>query len=199
MKLKEFINNRNLTRNNMLSMNPSLLKSALEDAVSFFIQRCREVKNKWWKTKAAEIQTLIIPKVFTKPWELCGAKSEPPRTTANPWQQNNNYIEAWSSCYVEGPLCHTVQWTVNSWTTIKGQPNNGCVKTWRKWVRLCFATKSQTDYIQKLLREDLGGLSSTLHYLKRCKENLEVPTNWKNAHLVTIFKCWGQTRLQQLP
>ena len=49
-------------------------------------QRCRELKNKWWLTKAAELQTLADsndPKGFNQRmravWE---AKNEPPRTTA---------------------------------------------------------------------------------------------------------------------
>ena len=109
-------------------------------------------------TEVAE-QTLMTAKVFTKAWEhiQLSALSESPRTTASPWQQNNNHRKAQASYLVEGPLHHIAQWTVNSGKTCGWQDSTKANSTqdMMKWVRLflCSTTESlqvQTDCIQKL-------------------------------------------------
>ena len=57
----------------------------------------------WEKQQnSGHLQTLTTRKVFTKAWWI-----EPPRTTDNPRQQNDNHSEAQASSKVEGPLSFT--------------------------------------------------------------------------------------------
>ena len=58
MKLKDLINNRNQARINKLNENTKSAKAGYEIYCQLLRQRCRELKNKWWLTKAAELQTL---------------------------------------------------------------------------------------------------------------------------------------------
>ena len=55
VKLEELINNRNLARNNTLSKNAMFVKARYRTCCQFLRQRCRELKNKWWLTKTADV------------------------------------------------------------------------------------------------------------------------------------------------
>ena len=64
--MEELINNRNLTRNNTLGNNIKSAKVRYNTCCQLR-QRSRQLKNKWWLTKAAELQTLVDrndPNVF---------------------------------------------------------------------------------------------------------------------------------------
>ena len=58
MKLEELINNRKPAKNNMLSRNTKSDKARYRTYSHLLRLRCREVKNKLWRTKAAELHTL---------------------------------------------------------------------------------------------------------------------------------------------
>ena len=93
MKLDEIINNRNLTRNNIQSKNTKS-KVTYRIWCQFPKQRCRELKNKWWLTKTAELMTLVKfdKKVFKKNHEKCErARRESPKRFSSVQQQNNNH------------------------------------------------------------------------------------------------------------
>ena len=67
VELEELINNRNLTRNNMLSNNTKSAKARYRTCCQLLQQESRELKNKWWLTKVAEskhLQTLMTAKSF---------------------------------------------------------------------------------------------------------------------------------------
>ena len=89
-------------------------------------------------------------------------------------------------------------------TLNKGQPNIAYInaQTWMMWVfSLCPATGSllvQTGYIQKLFKEEVGGLSR-YSIVGDAWENLEDPTDRKDDQLVSIFKRVDRQDLRQLP
>ena len=76
MKLEKLIN-RTLARNNMLSNNTKPAKDRYRTCCQLLQQRFRELKNKWWPTKAGEIQILLDSN------ELQGFFYESRRTSRN--------------------------------------------------------------------------------------------------------------------
>ena len=58
MELEEFINNRNLAKNNMFSKNTKSTKNRYRTCCQLLQQKCRELKNKLRLTKVAELQIL---------------------------------------------------------------------------------------------------------------------------------------------
>ena len=84
MILEELINNRNLARINILSNNTMSVSARYRTSCQYLRKSFRQLKNKWWLTKEAEIQTLVYSndlKLFFLPkhesW--VGAKRESPR------------------------------------------------------------------------------------------------------------------------
>ena len=58
MGLKELVNKKNLARNNMLSKNIKSAKARYRTCRQLL--QCKELKNKWWLTKVAELQTFAV-------------------------------------------------------------------------------------------------------------------------------------------